>query len=100
MYTMRLFLINNITLWKDNYLRSAGMILYHTINKNFQYDKLEKTAMVSLLSLLSNHKSKSDKSCKSINIIAQRMNSFVTSNMTKQKISSTNDLRMSHKFQP
>ena len=59
MYTMRLFLINNITLRKDNYQRSAGMIVYQTINKNlFQYEKLEKTVMVRLVLLLSYYKSK------------------------------------------
>jgi len=58
MYTMILFIINNIT-WKDNYLRSAGMILYHTIKKNnFQYEKLGKIVMVRLVLLLSNYKSK------------------------------------------
>ena len=49
------------------------IIAYHKNKKSFQYENF-KTSMVRLLLLLSNHESKCDKSCKSINIIAQRMN--------------------------
>ena len=54
---------------------------YH--NKTFNM-KIIKTAMVRLVSLLSNYMSKDDKSCKSININALRINVFKASNMTKE----------------
>jgi hypothetical protein len=64
---MRLFLID----LKDNYLCSAGMILYHTINKITFERRVRKTAMVRLVLLLSNYKSKVPTQCKSIHVIAQ-----------------------------
>ena len=46
--------------------------------------KITKTAMVRLVSLLSNYMSNDDKFCKSININALRINLFKASNMTKE----------------
>ena len=56
-------------------------LLYHYTTFNM---KITNTAMVRQVLLLSNYMSKDDKSCKSININALRIDFFKTSNMIKE----------------